>query len=175
VGSVSSGSPTLADDIALLATTHLYLQRMLAIAQAYADTWNLQFNADKCRTLVFRNGPNMHATHAWVVVTTPVPHSSTYKHVGLVLSANLKHSACVSIGCSKGRGAFYSLVGYGVKSDVSLYHKIVVPTAMYGCELWSNMTNADNRRHHSNSDCFYTSQRAAWKISIHAKSVTFSK
>jgi hypothetical protein len=64
VGSVSSGSPTFAGDIALLATNPLFLQRMLDIAQAYADTWNFQFNADKCRTLVFRNGPNTHATHA---------------------------------------------------------------------------------------------------------------
>jgi hypothetical protein len=102
VGSVSSGSPTLADDIALLATTHLSLQRMLDIAQAYANTWNFQFNADKCRTIVFRNGPNTHATHATdkklVQGTTPVPHSSTYKHVGLVLSANLTHSECISSG-----------------------------------------------------------------------------
>ncbi len=51
------------------------------------------------------------------------------------------------------------MIGYGVKplglnplTSASLYNKIVVPTTLYGCELWNGMTQSDakllNRHQH---------------------------
>ena len=56
----------------------------------------------------------------------------------------------------KGRGSFYSIVGFGSRQNafnpvttLKLYKKVVLSSALYGCVTWSNMTKnrLSNHKH----------------------------
>ena len=53
VFSVRSGNPALADDLALIATWPLNLQKMLDIVYAYAYKWLFMIHAEKSCVLIF--------------------------------------------------------------------------------------------------------------------------
>ncbi len=58
VCSVSSGNPTLADDITCLATSPTCLQQSLDIVYKYATRWRFAINVDKSRIVVFTKSNN---------------------------------------------------------------------------------------------------------------------
>ena len=73
------------------------------------------------------------------------------EHVGIPISKDMKCKNKITKACKKGRNSFYSIVSFGPKTNnlnpvtaVNLYKKIVLPSALYGCETWSNMSKTDN-------------------------------
>jgi hypothetical protein len=130
-----------------LRSTHV---NMLNIVTNYARTWRFALNPDKCNVVVCGDTSGKHPSPDWRIGMHSILQCDVYTHLGVAVASNLKSSKCVQRACGKGRKAFFSLLGYGVKPlglnsihSVSLYKKIVLPSVLYGCELWNNLSSCD--------------------------------
>ena len=145
-----SGNTALADDIALLAINPKDLQKMLNIVNAYANKWKFVIN--KTKTVIVKISLSRKTLNSvtFKIENENLKSVEVAEHVGIPISKDMKCKNKIEKCCKKGRNSFYSIVGFGPKSNnlnpvtaVNLYKKIVLPSALYGCETWSNMSKTD--------------------------------
>lgn len=144
--------PSLADDISLIALTPNSLQNMLDVANTYSRRWRFKFNANKSSILQFRSkGNQLKEGSIWTLGDTPVPCSDSCTHLGIIINSKCSLSERIKSVCRKGRNSFYALTDIGSPylnplTLASLYKSVVLPSVLYGCELWNNPTAADCQR-----------------------------
>ena len=150
-----NSNPTYADDITCLNGSPNGLQSMLNICFLYSCKWRFQFNARKSEIIIFENSSNAcrnnFDTHQWHIGDETILVSTECKHLGILLDKKLSNTCRIREACTKGRKAYFS-----VKSNMtgpvnpltmaSLYKKVVIPTLLYGCELWNNLSKSDLRK-----------------------------
>ena len=143
--STKCGNPTYADDIALIALSPLNLQRMVDTVFSNMNEWPCDINVKKSNVIVFskmRNPPDagiMYGSDFFEQTNSTV-------HLGIRQDSNLKIMHRINERCQKAKTHFLlypqGLHPYGLNPlvSVNLYKKIIVPIALYGCELWHNMS-----------------------------------
>ena len=69
-----------------------------------------------------------------------------YRHLGVICDKTMSIDKNVKLACNKIRNTFLSLVNSGIHQDglnplrsKRIYNSVVLPKALYGCELWSNL------------------------------------
>lgn len=142
-----SGNPSFADDITLIALSPLKLQNMIDTTYKYCNEWKMAINVEKSNVVVFskkRNPPRAGILYgdSFIEQTTSAP------HLGIRHDADLKLQHRIDERLQKAKNAFFAMSVQGVHPNginpltaINLYKRIVVPTALYGCELWNNMSN----------------------------------
>ena len=147
--SVKSGVPSFADDISIIAVTPYDLQILIDIVYLYTCKWRFSISIDKSSIVVF---PNKRSdTSVGVLLGNDFLQQSDYAiHLGIRQDSNLKLANRITERCQKAKNSFFAMAGLGLRplglnplTSVSLYRKIVIPTALYGCELWNNMNKSD--------------------------------
>lgn len=114
--SITSPDPTLADDISCIALSPAAIQNILTTAFLGAE---------------------------------PVYLSNTYNHLGIHihLHSKLVHTKKIANACRKGRDAYCALkiLREHLNSDTisRLYTRVVLPSIVYGCELWYDLRRKD--------------------------------
>lgn len=78
-----------ADDLVLLATDKVSLQRMIESVAEYFARWNLQLNLSKSKIMVFRNGGRPARHEVWWYNKEKIEVVNSYKYLGITLSSNL--------------------------------------------------------------------------------------
>lgn len=86
--------------------------------------------------------------HTWKLWEKDISINNSYKHLGIIQQSQFKSSDRTTESCNKDRKAYFA-----IRNDLShntnpltlvkLYQKIVLPTALYGCELWNNLKQTD--------------------------------
>ena len=145
------GAVVQADDMALIALTICGLQCMMDICNTYSQKWRYSYNSTKSKITVHGEKEAVkkkrQLTCKWYLGSEQVLEFDDVTHVGIIISKNMCNSKGIKEACSKGRGCFMGLAGSGVRpSGLSpitigkLYKTIVLPRALYGCELWNGLT-----------------------------------
>ena len=151
VGNIYCGSPTQADDIALISLTPVGLQAMMDISYQYGSRWRSTYNSTKSKVIVYGESKwkkqIQQKQRKWFLGHEIVHEYSSVKHVGILLNSTGSINERIDAACTKSRGAFMSLCGAGVRpkalnplTGANLYKAIVLPRALYGCELWHDMS-----------------------------------
>lgn len=150
---VPTNNPTLVDDISLISRYPLHLQLMINIVVDYADMWKFNINSSKSSVMIIStNRRAMDTNYIWTVKSETLTVAQCSTHVGIPISNNMKCRSKVENASRKGRAALHRLVGLDLSSDspklnpltlTKLYKSIVIPSALYGCETWSQMTTSD--------------------------------
>lgn len=141
--------PTSADDMVLLSLSQTGLQTLMNICYDYGITFRYTYNAKKSAVVVSnekkQNRTNDH-NRRWYLGDTLVDECVSYTHLGVVFHNNGDLSQVVKECSSKIRKTFFSIVNYGIYengihpiSGKHLYETVVLPKALYGCELWSDL------------------------------------
>lgn len=123
------------------------IQNILTTAYKYSTNWRFKFNADKSSVLRFssssiRNQSNL----SWLLGNESVELSESYNHLGILLQSKLVHTEKIENGCRKGRQAYF---GIKIRDHLNpdtlsrLYKKVVLPSILYGCELWCDLRQRD--------------------------------
>ena len=108
------------------------------------------YNAGKSAVIVMNERPNEYrsATRSWSLGNDTVSELNTYKHLGITLSKYCNRSINVEECCQKLRSTFLTLVHCGLfengihpLSAKIVYKSIVLPKALYGCELWDALSD----------------------------------
>ena len=150
ISSVFSGAPIQADDVCLLSPTVLGLQKMIDIVQEFAYKWRYELNPSKSKILVFGEDtrrPQNETTYNWTLNGNLIEKVCEEKHVGIILNTSIKSIKRTKEACRKGRNTFMSLTNIGASrnglnplTSMHLTKLIVLPRALYGAELWNDIT-----------------------------------
>ncbi len=154
IGDRSFAAPTQADDITLLALNKRRLENMLEICRNYSSMWRFRYNSAKSAVIVFGESKLKYAIHTrqWTYGSATISEVTEYKHLGIVQSKYITRPGNIDSVINSARGTFLSLSNTGLHRDglnpitaLKLYQTIVLPRALFGCELW-NTISATNMR-----------------------------
>lgn len=89
--------------------------------------------------------------YTWKLGDTIISCADNYNHLGIIISSKLTLSDRIITACRKGQKSYYALndIGSNYLNPLTLSHlykTIVLPTVIYGCELWSNLSTNDLER-----------------------------
>jgi hypothetical protein len=148
-------SPTVADDMVLVSLSKHGLDQMISICYRYSTLWRFEYNPSKCSVVVY-NEPKIEYEKAichrkWTIGTKTICEGIEYVHLGITLNKyslindNIYNASC------KLRGILLSIANSGVDSGndlnpstyLKIYNSVVLPKALYGCELWNYMTHSN--------------------------------
>ena len=86
-------------------------------------------------------------SRTWSLGGNTILETESYTHLGVVCDKYMSLDISVEDSCKKIRGSFLSLINTGIYEDrfhpltsKHLYDTIVLPKALYGCELWNGLT-----------------------------------
>ena len=144
--------PYVADDMLLQSLTKNGLQKLVSICVAYFKVWRLDYNVLKCLVIVFNellSAYNRSERH-WFLGNEVLHEGTEYKHLGIVYNKDMKVKQNVADSVSSIRKLLFGLVSCGF-SEMALhaltlkriYKSVVLPRALYGSELWSNLSQND--------------------------------
>ena len=149
--SVNSGAPTFADDISLIALTPYSLQTLLNIVYQYSQTWKFSISVDKSSIMVYSKVQHRNNVPVGILYGENYIETATNAtHLGIRQDSNMKICNRISERCKKAKSSFFAMIGLGVHplglnpiTSANLYKRIVLPSVLYGSELWNNMTQSD--------------------------------
>lgn len=146
-----SGNPSFADDITLIALSPFKLQNMIDTTYKYCNEWKMSINVEKSNIVVFskkRNAPKVGILYG----DSFIEQATSATHLGIRQDEDLKLHNRINERMQKAKNAFFAMSVQGVHPNginpltaINLYKRIVVPTALYGCELWNNMLNSQTQ------------------------------
>ena len=142
-------SPTVADDMCLVAYSKSSLDQMLNICHNYSRQWRYDYNASKCAVIVFNESARdyKYQNRIWRLGNELIPETTEYTHLGIALNKYMNISSCITNANSKLRSTFFSTISNGIYEDgthpitsLKIYKSVVLPKALYGCELWNDIS-----------------------------------
>ena len=109
-------------------------------------------NAQKSCILSFRaKGTQIDETLSWNLGGIDIPSDDSYTHLGIVINRKCKLSDRIATACTKGRKSYFALSDLGSPylnplTVSHLYKTVVLPSVLYGCELWNGISCQDIQR-----------------------------
>ena len=153
VNGINLTCPSVADDMLLQSLTKNGLQMLINICVAYFKKWRLLYNVLKCLVIVFNELVSAYnrSQHHWFLGNDELCEGVEYKHLGITVSKDMKVKRNMSESASNSRKTFFGLVSSGFREMhlhrltlKRIYESIVLPRALYRCELWSNLSQSDS-------------------------------
>ena len=148
VHGIYCGSPAVADDKLVLSLSKQGMDRMIKICYNHSGIWRYELQPPKCVVIVFNESPLDYriTTRTWALGNAYIEENILYKHLGVVLNKYGTVDDNVKEAASKLKGTFLSLINSGVHegglnpiTSKSIYKAVVLPKALYGCELWYSL------------------------------------
>ena len=132
-----------ADDIVLLSTTVVGLQRQLNILHDTACRLNLTVNHDKSKIVVFRKGGHIASRERWYCGSVELEIVNQYSYLGIIFSSGLTFSYSLEQMALKAKKCIFGVLRFlwslGENSP-KLFFKIfdtqIQPVLTYGSEVW---------------------------------------
>jgi hypothetical protein len=122
---------------------------MLDVCNEYSRKWCFRFNAKKSYILQFSLNPReKNLIYNWHIGDDKIPSSDNCCHFGIEMNSRFKATERTTNACRKGRNAFFAINGIMSNSTkpcvlVKLYKSVVLPTVLYGYEMWNNLKSID--------------------------------
>ena len=148
VNNINCGSPAVADDKLVLSLSKLGIDLMVTICHKHSGKWRYEFQPPKCVVVVFNESPLDYrmTNRTWALGDAHVEEDVSCKHLGIYLNKHLYLDDNVKEASSKLKGTFLSLVNSGIHdgglnpiTSKRIYKAVVLPKALYGCELWNSL------------------------------------
>ena len=150
IGEYSFTAPTQADDLLLNSLTKSGLQKLIKICHQYSLKWRFFNKNSKCVVIIYIDKPLRvgNPPSSWTFGGGEILQTAHHKHLGVVQTQASRQPGDISAVLRTLRGTFLSLAtcglhAYGINpisaTCMKLYASIVLPKALYSCELWNNI------------------------------------
>ena len=154
VGSIFSGIHVQADDIALVATSRKHLQLMIDKVNRLSCMWRFLIHPGKTKVLVYNETLHNHKLNMqnreWNVGPNRTYEVDSHIHCGVTLTTASSTVLRTKDACRKGRGVMLALCNNIIRDHqlnpitcLKLYKSVVLPSALFGCELWNDLTETE--------------------------------
>ena len=149
---IFSGVHAQADDVALLSITRAGLQIMMDSCYKFACKWRFKIHPEKSKVIIWGESKHSPILQKWYIGYYTVDKVESHTHCGVLLSSASSTVQRTKIACRKGRGTMASICTNGVLCGnkminpitcLKLYKTIAVTSALYGCEVWSNLCGTE--------------------------------
>ena len=145
-------APTVADDMLLMSLSKVGLDVLMEICFRYSCKWRYQYGPPKSSVIVFGETKYQlqRARRIWYLGPHIIQEGENYRYLGTSCDKYMSLKASVKEASDKIKGIFVSLMNSGIVSDTGLhplscqkiYKSVVLPSALYGCESWNNLTES---------------------------------
>ena len=136
-----------ADDMAAACPSKHNVDMVINSAYQHGCTWRYEFNAEKSAVLSFGETTRERASNSkyreFNLGGQKVKERERYDHLGVITSCDENDSTRVNERLSKARKVLNVATGIGIKRKGlnmftcnAVFWNIVVPTALFGCEVW---------------------------------------
>ncbi len=141
---ISYGCPTSADDMVLVTLMKNSLDTLMDICYQNSLKKHYLYNAGKCNVMVFNKNitESITTSRTWRLGPDVVDETDKYVHLGILCEKNMNLNENIQNACTKLRTTFFGLGNCGVHKHglhpitiKHLYQTIVLPRALFGCEL----------------------------------------
>jgi len=123
---------------------------MLASSYNYAMKWRFEYNAAKCAVVICNSPDKGHSEHSFHMGQQQIEIVDQYTHLGITCDKYLSTHLLIQEACRRLRGTFLSKCNSGIHAENlnpltsrTIYKSVVIPKALYGCEMWSYLSNTD--------------------------------
>ena len=136
----------------ILSLSSKALQEMINICYEYSCLWRYQYNSGKCAVVTFNESKRVYKRNyrSWVVGNNAICEREEYNHLGIICNKYTNSTLIVKQVDRKLRGAFFGLIkdglyinGLNPLTSYSIYRSIVIPRALFGCELLQSLSDRD--------------------------------
>ena len=146
--------PSSADDMVLLSLSKDGLQELMNICYRYSCAHRYSYNANKSAVIVSNESlyskQTVYKNRTWSLGNDLVQECETYMHLGVLFHKEMDLTSIVKECSNKLRKTLLSIVNCGIfegglhpLTAKHLYETIVLPRALYGCELWSSLNSSE--------------------------------
>ena len=148
VHNINCGSPAVADDKLVLSLSKHGLDTLIKTCYMHSSKWRYELQPPKCVVIVFNESPLDYriGNRTWSIGDANVKEGILYKHLGIYLNKYISIEDNIKEAVSKLKGTFLSLVNSGIHdggfnpiTSKRIYKSVVLPKALYGCELWYSL------------------------------------
>ena len=147
INAFSVSPVSYADDLATASLAKSNVDLIMRIAYNHSCKWRYKYNARKSAVLVYGEKASetrkFHLYREYRIGPDKVYEKESYDHVGVKSCINGGFSVRTQEKIKKGRRAFYSVLGLGIKKrglNMStcnlIFWSLVVPITLFGSELW---------------------------------------
>ena len=141
-------SPAVADDLLVASLSRSGLNGLMRICFIHACLRRFLHAALKSAVVVLNEKrlKYLSAQRIWKLGDELVPEKDQYKHLGIICEKNLGLNEVIADACKKNSKAL-NIANCGVHDNglnpitpLRIYNSVVLPKALYGCELWCDMS-----------------------------------
>jgi len=142
LGGVNVKALMYADDIILMSTSPVGLQRSLDRLETYVKKWKLKINVDKSKIMIFNKVGRKLIKPVLYLAKQPIETVQSYTYLGIQISASGNFTKSVNNLVTKAKRAtfkLFHLIGnydLGIANALKLFDLLVKPILLYGCEAW---------------------------------------
>ncbi|MEW8150680.1 MAG: reverse transcriptase family protein [Candidatus Thiodiazotropha endolucinida] len=149
VSNMRCGSPAVADDMLLLSLSKFGLDQMIRICYNSSCKWRYEYQPPKCTVVVYNESESEfhRSNRVWQIGDAYIEEDDCYKHLGIHCNKYLSLDENVKSAIIKLKSTLLSLGNCGVHEEglnpitsKHIYKTIVLPKALYGCEIWDNLS-----------------------------------
>jgi hypothetical protein len=144
-----------ADDIALMASTPMGLQKQLTNLLRLCETRCLKINSEKTKVMVFRKGGYLAKNEVWYLGDQKLEVVNNYTYLGYTFTTMLSANQSVSHLAFKAKKAAFDCLRAMRNFDIprSCFFKIfdvqIQPIMLYGSEIWGTQEIASIEKVHT--------------------------
>ena len=142
LGDIYCGTPTCADDIALISSDPAELQIMLNTIGRYANQHHYNIHPTKSKVICYGSAKNLR-TNTWNLSDNVIELSNETTHLGLKRSSKKENEVNIEDRVKSARRTKYALMNSGLhgtnglspKISYTIYRTYVLPRLLYGLEI----------------------------------------
>ena len=123
--------------------------------KAYSKKWRFDYNVTKTNIITFGEHINTHRRNVqqrcWTLYGKQIKEKLSSEHAGIRLSGNFSGTERTVEMARKGKAVVSSLMSAGVCPagsnpicGIKIWATVGLPTMLFGCELWSNITKTEH-------------------------------
>ena len=152
INGINLTCPTVADDMLLQSLSKVGLELLINICVRYFHQWRLDYNPLKCAVIVFNEPISAYrrSQRKWFLGDSELQETDNYTHLGIVCNKYMNMKENVQESASKIRKIFFGLLNSAFSETElhpltlkRIYDSVVLPKALYGCELWCDIRQSD--------------------------------
>ena len=139
-----------ADDLIIMSTSPLSLQKCISKLEQYCTKWKLEVNLKKTKIMIFNRQGSLIKKHKFYYKNNTIENTREYKYLGFTFTCSGSDNVGINILLNRAKKAWYSIqeimsksMGKNVQTYMHIFDTQVKPIMLYACEIWADSVKCE--------------------------------